>query len=132
MTESLREDGAVRWVDRIWKIVLVSTLFALLFNVPLLHALARLGPVWLLGALGFAASCTIFAAVAANTRMRDIMLPFLLLPAATPVLVAAVEATGMAIRGAEDGYGAAMRLLAGSAIIYLTTSYLLFGYVMEE
>ncbi len=35
LTESLREDGAVRWVDRIWKIVLVSTLFALLFRQEL-------------------------------------------------------------------------------------------------
>jgi heme exporter protein B len=107
-------------------------LFALLFNLPVLHALARLWPVGLLGALGFAASGTIFAAVAANTRMRDIMLPFLLLPAATPVLVAAVEATSLALRGEVAGYAAALRLLVGFAVVYLTTAYLLFGYVMEE
>ena len=42
--------------------------------------------------------------MSACARMRDIMLPLLLFPVTAPVLVAAVEGTSLALRGAEEGY----------------------------
>ena len=59
----------------------------------------------------------------------------LLLPAATPVLVAAVEGTGIALGGAAEGYAgfsASLKLLALFAIVYATVSYLVFEHVVEE
>jgi len=111
----------------------VLPVFALFFNVPMAHAVWRLIPVGLLGALGFSAAGTIFAAVAANTRMRNVMLPLLLFPVTAPLMVAAVEATGAALNPAAGGaYSLTLQFLAGFAIIYLTAAYLLFGQVLEE
>jgi len=111
---------------------LVFPVFVLLFNLDVWQALPRLAPVGILGALAFSAAGTVFAAVAGHTSMRDIMLPFLLFPATAPVLVGAVEASGAALRGSAEGYAGGLRLVAAFAVIYLTVSYLLFDYVLEE
>jgi len=110
----------------------VLPLFAVFYNVDLVPRLGRLIPVALLGAVAFSAAGTAFAAIAANTSMREVMTPLLLFPAATPVLIAAVEGTGLVLRDESAGYGSALRLLAGFTIVYMTTSYLLFDYVLEE
>src|SRR5512146_2301071 len=71
-------------------------LFAILNNVQL--------PWWpiipyiLLGTIGFAAMGTLLGAVAASTRMREVMLPILLFPVAIPLLMAAVKLTSGAIQ----------------------------------
>jgi heme exporter protein B len=113
----------------------VLPVFAVLYTVDLRAAAPRLAVIGVLGAVAFAAAGTIFAAVSANTRMREVMTPLLLLPAATPVLVAAVEGTGSVLQGEEgglEGYRGAIRLLALFAIVFATTSYLVFEYVLEE
>ncbi|MCX7682105.1 MAG: heme exporter protein CcmB [Anaerolineae bacterium] len=68
-----------------------------LFSVPLLRPNV-LGVV-ALGTAGYAAAGTLLAAVAVNTRAREVMLPVLLLPLAFPLLIAAVQATGGLIDG---------------------------------
>jgi heme exporter protein B len=71
-------------------------LFAILNNVAL--------PWWpvipyiLLGTVGFAAMGTLLGAVAASTKMREVMLPILLFPVAIPLLMAAVKLTGGALQ----------------------------------
>lgn len=111
---------------------IVLPVFALLHNLDLRPALPRLALVHLLGALGLAAAGSSFAAIAANTRMRDVMTPLLLLPAVIPVLVAAVEGTAIVLRGETEGYATALRLLGAFAIIFMAASYLVFEYVIEE
>ncbi|MFQ5817689.1 MAG: heme exporter protein CcmB [Terriglobia bacterium] len=73
--------------------------FAILFDVHFWR-----DPLWLLvilglGTWGFAALGTIFAAVSASTRMREFMLPLLVLPLCLPVLIVAVEATTRLLQG---------------------------------
>jgi heme exporter protein B len=111
---------------------MVIPVFAVLHNLDLVPAVARLVPVAILGAIAFSSAGTIFAAVSANTRMREVMTPLLLLPAATPILVAASEGTALALSGETIGYAGALRLLAGFSVIFTTVSYLLFEYVLEE
>jgi heme exporter protein B len=86
-----------------------------------------------LGTLGYAAVGAIFAAVAANTRLREVMLPVLQFPVIFPLFLAAVESTGSALR---RGYTPEMfswiKLLAGFAVIFTVISYLLFEYVIGE
>ena len=48
----------------------------------------------LAGTLGFAAVGTLFAAMSANTRAREIFLPVLLLPVSVPVMRAFIAAPG--------------------------------------
>lgn len=87
----------------------------------------------LLGTIGFLAVGTLFAAVASNARTREILLPILLFPIATPVLVAGVEVTGMGLRGEPWAeFVGWLGLLAAFDLVFLVLCPLLFEYVVEE
>lgn len=107
-------------------------LFAALFNVAL-PVLPLLVPL-VLGSVGFATTGTIFAAMAVNTRLRDVLLPLLLLPILVPVVIAAVKASGVVVAGQSllSDAGHWVGLLVAFDVIFLTVSLLLFEYVLEE
>jgi heme exporter protein B len=105
--------------------------FALAFDVPLGAAGPALALVALLGALGVSAIGTLFAAVAARTRYREVMLPLLLLPLLVPVVLAAVRATA-AVFASEPLPGPALRLLIVTDAVFLIVSFLCFEYVLDE
>src|SRR6202048_4156544 len=67
-------------------------LFNLAVDLPLL-VLALL-----LGTIGLAGVGTLFAAIAAHTRAREVLLPLLLFPIQVPVILATVKSTSAAIR----------------------------------
>jgi len=109
----------------------VLPVFAVLFNLPVFRAGVLL--TLLLGTAGYAAVGTLFATMAVNTRAREVMLPILLLPAAVPVLMAAVRATGgflEALPIADVAYW--LRLLVVYDVIIVTVSTMLFDFVVEE
>ncbi len=106
-------------------------LFAGLFNVPLLRPEVVL--VTLLGTVGYAAVGTLLAAIAVNTRAREVLLPVLLLPLAFPVLIAAVQTTGALLAGgtlAETGGW--LRLIVVYDLVILAVATLTFGSILEE
>lgn len=106
---------------------------SLWYNFSFLPSLGWLTLIVSLGTLGYAALGTIFGAVSAHTRMREVMLPILQFPAAFPLFIGAIEATSGALRGNPvRDYSGALRLLAGSSIIYIVVSFLLFEYVLED
>lgn len=72
-------------------------IFAVMLDLPALSP--ALGLVILLATVGFATLGTFFAAIAAQTRAREILLPVLFFPLITPVIIAAVEATAVALGG---------------------------------
>lgn len=111
----------------------VVPVFILFFNLPFGTTILRLLPVLLLGLLGFSAIGTLFAAVSLRTRAREVMLPLLMLPLATPLLLASVESSEVLLRG--DPVGAAanwLNLLAAFDVIFLVVGWLSFEYVVEE
>ena len=111
--------------------VALLPLFSALFDVPLL----RPGVIFLilLGTVGYAAAGTLLAAIAVNTRAREVMLPILLLPLATPVLIAAVRATGELVEGTPlSEVGAWVQLVVVYDLVIVAVSMLTFGYVVEE
>src|SRR6266851_10209264 len=73
--------------------VLMLPFFAVFHNVHILSVLPQLVLVFFLGTLGIAIPGTAFSAISAQARMRELMLPLLLLPLLTPVLIASTEAT---------------------------------------
>ena len=86
-----------------------------------------------LGTVGYVAVGTTFGAIAANTRMREMMLPVLQFPIAALVLVASIEASTGALKGDPPStYVGWISLAAGFAVIFTVLSYLLFEYVLEE
>ncbi|MCU0519509.1 MAG: heme ABC exporter ATP-binding protein CcmA [Anaerolineae bacterium] len=72
-------------------------LATILFNVGLLNA--GVLAVVLVGSVGYALVGTLLAAIAINTRAREVMLPILLLPLVVPMLIAAVQVTGGLLEG---------------------------------
>jgi heme exporter protein B len=107
-------------------------IFALFANLPIGN-LPALVPVLLLGTAGFAAVGTLFAAIAANTRMREVMLPILLLPLATPVLLASIELTATALAGKPfDSVWNWFSLLISYDVIFFIIGLLVFDVIMQE
>ena len=87
----------------------------------------------LLGTLGFVAVGTVFAVVSQKSRLREVMLPVLLLPILAPMVMAAVEATTLILApGGNEGLSAWLRLLAGFDFIFVIAGFLLYGFVLEE
>ena len=107
-------------------------LFALFANLPFGNLLP-LAPVFVLGTIGFAAVGTLFSAIAANTRMREVMLPVLLLPLTLPVLLAAIELSGTALAGQSfDAVRQWLSLLIAYDVIFLVVGLLVFETITQE
>jgi heme exporter protein CcmB len=82
--------------------VLVVPLVALMFQAPLFaHSLLMVG-LLAAGTVGFAAVGTLFAAMLARTRGRDVMLPILLYPITVPVIIAGVRGTAALLAPEAD------------------------------
>lgn len=111
--------------------IILLPLFAIFFNVDITGRLPYLIGVLILGTVGFSSVGTLFAAIAAHTRMREVILPILLLPITIPVLIAAVETTAYAI-GVDTVPYFWFRLLVVYDVIFVTVSFLTFEYVLQE
>jgi heme exporter protein B len=106
---------------------------AVLYNIDLWTKLPALLGVTLLGTLGFAAVGTFYAALTANLRARDVMLPVLLFPILVPVVVAAVKATTLVVRGDPMGeMWTWLRILGLIDLVLLTVCTLTFEFAIEE
>src|SRR5438552_5313272 len=104
-------------------------LFNLVVNLPLLIV------ALVLGTLGLAGVGTLFAAISAHTRAREVMLPLLLFPIQVPVILATVKSTGAAIRvpGLDPpDVSQWLGLLIAFDALFLGLSVLLFDYAIEE
>jgi len=112
--------------------LLMLPVFAVLYNVSVVPVLAPLLLVLLLGTLGMAVVGTVFSAIAAQARMRELLLPLLLLPLLTPVLIASVEATAGLLSETAQLNLTAVKMLIGFDAIFLAASYLLCEYLFEE
>jgi heme exporter protein B len=106
--------------------------FSLLYDVSLAGIVGRLILVLLLGSIGLVVTGTVFSAISAHARMRELLLPVLLLPFLTPVLIAAVSATISLFAEPAVLDRAWVTILAGFDIVYLTASWILSDFLMEE
>jgi len=111
---------------------LLLPVFSVFYNVSLLPALPGLVLVCVLGTLGIVVPGTIFSAVTAHARMRELLLPLLLLPILTPILIAATESTSALLSDSPEWPAMGLKLLAGADIIFLTVAYFLFDALLEE
>jgi len=111
--------------------LLTIPVFSLLFNYSALNW--GLIPVVVLGTLGFAEIGTLFAAMAVNTRAREVLLPVLFFPIMLPVVIAAVQATAavLANRPFKEVSGQ-LQFIGFFDIIFFILPLLLFELVIEE
>lgn len=107
--------------------------FALFFNLSLGPYLPGLLAVFALGSAGLAAVGTLFAAMCSNLRLRELLLPLLLLPMIMPALICCVEATALVLeRSQPERLFPYLRMLAVYAAVFTGLAAVLFGYVVEE
>jgi heme exporter protein B len=112
--------------------IVILALFGLFFDVDLGRAVVGLAVILPLGTLGLATVGTLFAAVTAQVRARELLFPVLLLPVQVPVLLATVSATQVALAGQPlADAGAWLQLLAGADLVYLVIGLLTFEFVLE-
>ena len=91
------------------------------------------GLIILLATVGFATVGTFFAGIAAQTRSREILLPVLFFPVIVPVIIAAVEATALAL-GSGPMLAVWTRwlpLLVVFDALFLVICSWIFGFVFE-
>jgi heme exporter protein B len=113
------------------EVVLVA-LFAVFFAIDFTPFLPGLAAVLALGTLGLASVGTLFGAVTAQMRARELLFPILLLPAVVPVLLASVSATQTVLAGEPLADAAAwLKLLAAADLVYLVVGVLTFEFVLE-
>lgn len=106
--------------------------FAGFFNVRVLEVLPQLFFVFFLGSLGIAIPGTAFSAISAQARMRELMLPLLLLPVLTPILIATTEVTA-GLLGPEPSLNVAgLGIMIAFDIVFLTALWLFGEYLVEE
>jgi heme exporter protein B len=109
-------------------LVLVMALFDLsLADSPLVVAGA-----FLLGTVGLAAVGSLFGVLTESARAREAVFPLLVLPLATPVLVAGVKATSLAAAGRGGEAGSWLGLLAAFDLVFVALGTLVFGHLMED
>jgi heme exporter protein B len=115
--------------------VIAVPAFALLLLGPGLGgALPELLAVLVLGNLGVAAVGALVAALAAETRAHELIVPLLLLPLLVPVLIACAQATEPLFRQhavAED-LGRWLGLLSLYDVVFVLLSVAVFDFLLED
>jgi heme exporter protein B len=106
--------------------------FAIFYNVPILPELHWLILVLFLGSLGISVAGTALSAISAQARMRELLLPLLLLPLLTPVLVVSATVTVSLFEREPIVKGKGIAFLAVFDVVFLTALWLFGEYLLEE
>ena len=112
--------------------VIIVPVFAVLYNVSLAGVVGRLAIVLVMGTVGLVITGTVFSAISAHARMRELLLPLLLLPILVPLLIAAVEATASLFADQPALDRTWLAFLGGFDIVFFTASWLLSDFLIEE
>jgi heme exporter protein B len=110
---------------------IVLPIYAVLYNSDLLSIGLLL--VILLGSIGYIAVGTLLSSMAVQTRMREILLPIMLLPVVLPVLLAAVKASSGFLQKAEmRSISPWLNILIVYDVVFIAVSFMVFDFVVEE
>jgi heme exporter protein B len=111
--------------------VIVLPVYSILYNTNLF--IPGLLLVILLGSIGYIAVGTLLAAMAVQTRTRDILLPILLFPVVIPVLVNAVKASSAFLQHIPYAdFSTYVNLLVVFDVVYIAVGFMVFEYIVEE
>jgi heme exporter protein B len=112
--------------------LIIVPVTALFFNVTLTR-LPWLFLIIVLGTLGFALIATFYAALTANLRARESLLPVLMFPVVVPVIHSAVLATAEIVQNGDMSFvWARVQILLAFDLVYFVVCTALFHFVTEE
>jgi heme exporter protein B len=113
--------------------LVVAPLVALLLHAPLWDHLGPFALLVVLGTVGFVAAGTLFGALTAKTRARDLLLAVVLYPLVSPALLCGVVATRDLFNGASlSDIADWLRMLAIFDLITLGGGAILLGPLLSE
>jgi heme exporter protein B len=112
--------------------LLMLPVFSILYNLPVAKILGQLLLVFFLGSLGVSIAGTALSAISAQARMRELLLPLLLLPILTPILVVSTEVTAGLLDVEPFVRWKGVGFLATFDVVFLTALWLFGEYLLEE
>ncbi|HLF40506.1 MAG TPA: heme exporter protein CcmB [Acidimicrobiia bacterium] len=86
----------------------------------------------LLATLGLASAGSVYGALAAGLRVRETLMPLLLLPVVSPVMLGATRAWEAALEGTSGEAWPWVQVMAVFAVLYTALGVLSFGSLLEE
>ena len=106
---------------------------ALFYNVSLVGVAAPLAGIAVLAAIGLVAVGTLFSAVAANTRLAELLLPMLSLPFFVPIIVPAAQITAKLLAGRPIAEASAwLKILLAFDLVITFACTIAYPYTLEE
>jgi heme exporter protein B len=105
----------------------IAVLYGSELDGPLLLASTAL-----LATVGLAAAGTIYGVLAAGLRVRDTLLPLLVLPVVAPVLLASTRAWEAGLQGVPGEGWSWLRILGVFAVVYVAVGIAAFGFLLED
>jgi heme exporter protein B len=112
--------------------LLLLPIFAMMYNVQIMPVLHWLLLEFFLGSLGTSIVGTTFSAISAQARMRELLLPLLMLPLLTPILIVSTEITKSLFDRAPYVQWQGMGFLGVFDVVFLTALWLFGEYLLEE
>jgi len=112
--------------------LLLLPVFAVMYGVPVLGVLHWLVMVFFLGSLGVSIAGTALSAISAQAHMRELLLPLLLLPLLTPILIASTEVTASLLERTPFVQWKGVGFLVAFDLVFLTALWLFGEYLLEE
>ncbi|MGI1660105.1 MAG: heme exporter protein CcmB [Desulfitobacterium sp.] len=113
------------------EVITVPMMF-ILFDYKFRGSPLFLGLIIILGTWGFISIGTFLSALAINTRNSEILLPIILFPLIVPVLIAAVQGTGVIINGGTwFDVSNWLKILLAFGAIFTAVPWILFDYLLE-
>jgi heme exporter protein B len=106
---------------------------SLFYNIPLGSIALPLAAIALLAAIGLVAVGTLFSAMAANTRLSELLLPMLSLPFFVPIVIPAAQATARLLSGRPIvDVVAWLKLLLAFDLVFVVACMLAYPFTLEE
>ncbi|MGV2941761.1 heme exporter protein CcmB [Mesobacillus sp. LC4] len=113
------------------QLVSIPVLF-LLFDYRFFGKVSWFILVVIIGTLGFIIVGTFLAALSANAKNSEMLLPVLLLPLLSPLLIAGVQATRIILENEVIADASSwIRLMAAYDLLFLAACFFLFEFIME-
>lgn len=124
--------ATANWLQLALLGIALVPVMVVLYDAGTTQLLKLLGII-ILGTAGLSAPGTLYAAMTAQVKAKQTLLPLLLFPLIVPALLASVKATSLVILGDPmDEAGSWIGLLFAFDLIYWSLCGLLYGRVIEE